>query len=227
MIRAVLFDFDGLLVDTESPTYTSWRDTYAEFGVDLALEDYLPAVGTGSATSSADGGFDAIAHLERLTGKRVDRAVVVERRSQRKLELCVSARLLPGVLDRLVEAAALGLRTAIVTRNTEEWVAGHSSRVGIEHPWDTVVCANDTPMTDKADLYRRALVELSVTADEAIAIEDSRPGVEAAKAAGLYCVAVPNAITRGASFAAADRVCTSLERLSLAELVRSLGASGD
>jgi HAD superfamily hydrolase (TIGR01509 family) len=226
VIRAVLFDFDGLIVDTELPTYTSWRDTYAEFGVDLALEDYLPAVGTGTSTSSADGGFDAIAHLERLTGKRIDRAVVVERRSRQKLELCASARLLPGVLERLAEAAALGLRTAIVTRNSEDWVTGHSSRLGIEHPWDTVVCANETPEMDKADLYRRALAELGVTSDESIAIEDSRPGVEAAKAAGLYCVAVPNEITRGASFAAADRVCASLEELSLAELVHTIGTAG-
>jgi len=222
VIRAVLFDFDGLIVDTELPTYTAWRDAYAEFGVDLALEDYLPAVGTGSSTSLVDGGFDAIAHLETLIGKPVDRDDVVERRSRRKRELCESALLLPGVVERLAEAHELGLRTAIVTRNSDDWVEGHCSRVGLEHPWDLVVCANDTPTMDKAELYRRALVELGVGAGEAIAIEDSPPGIEAAKAAGLYCVAVPNEITRGASFAAADRIYSSLEELSLADLARSI-----
>jgi len=222
VIRAVLFDFDGLIVDTELPTYTSWRDAYKEFGVDLALPDYLPAVGTGSSTSLADGGFDAIAHLETMIGKRVDRDAVVERRARRKIELCESARLLPGVFDRLAEAQDLGLRTAIVTRNSDDWVAAHCSRVGLAHPWDLIVCANDTPTMDKADLYRRALAELEIAPDEAIAIEDSPPGIEAAKAAGLYCVAVPNEVTRGASFAAADRVYGSLEELSLAELARSI-----
>jgi beta-phosphoglucomutase-like phosphatase (HAD superfamily) len=159
-------------------------------------------------------------HLEELIGARVDRDSVVERRARRKVELCESARLLPGVSDRLVEARALALLTAIVTRNSDDWVARHCSRVGLAHPWDLVVCANDTPTMDKAELYQRALAGLGVAADEAIAIEDSPPGVEAAKSAGLYCVAVPNDVTRGASFAAADRVYESLEELSLADLVQ-------
>lgn len=225
MIRAVLFDFDGLIFDTELPTYAAWRDVYAEFGVDLALEDYLPAIGSGTSTSSAGGGFDAIAHLERLTGMRVDRQAVVERRRRRKEERCASARLLPGVSERLAEAAALGLRTAVVTRNTDAWVEGHCARVGLSHRWDAVVCANATPTMDKADLYRRALAELEVDVSEALAIEDSEPGVGAAKSAGLYCVAVPNELTRGGSFAAADRICSSLEALSLAELTRSIATS--
>jgi len=222
VIRAVLFDFDGLIVDTELPTYTAWRDAYKEFGVDLALEDYLPAVGTGSSTSLEDGGFDAIAYLEQLIGRRVDRHDVVERRARRKVELCQSARLLPGVIERLAEAQSLGLRTAIVTRNSDDWVEGHCSRVGLEHRWDLVVCANEKPTMNKADLYRRALAELDVAAREALAIEDSPPGVEAAKAAGLYCIAVPNEITRRDSFAAADHVYGSLEELSLAELVQMI-----
>jgi beta-phosphoglucomutase-like phosphatase (HAD superfamily) len=53
VIRALLFDFDGVVVDTEGPTYQAWRDTYAEYGVDLALEDWLPAVGSGSSVSGA------------------------------------------------------------------------------------------------------------------------------------------------------------------------------
>lgn len=225
MIRAVLFDFDGLIFDTELPTYTAWRDVYAEFGVDLALEDYLPAIGSGTSTSSAAGGFDAVAHLERLTGTRVDRQAVVERRARRKQELCAAAPLLPGVSERLAEAAALGLRTAIVTRNKDAWVEGHCTRVGLAHRWDAVVCANDTPTMDKADLYLRALAELEVDVSEAFAIEDSEPGVHAAKAAGLYCVAVPNDLTRAGSFAAADRIFSSLEELSLAELARSIATS--
>ncbi len=73
MIRALLFDFDGVIVDTEVPTYESWRAVYAEHGADLPLATYLPAVGTGSSTSSTDGGFDAIANLEALIGKTLDR----------------------------------------------------------------------------------------------------------------------------------------------------------
>ena len=220
MVKALLFDFDGVIVDTEVPTYGSWRDLYATFGVDLALEDYLPAVGTGSSTSLGDGGFDAVAHLERLIGRPVDREQVVEWRRGRKQELCATARLLPGVAALLGEAARLALRTAIVTRNRDAWVAQHCERLGLDHAWDEIVCANDTPAMDKAELYRRALELLGVSADEAIAIEDSPPGVEAARRTGIYCIAVPSEITRSVAFDA-DCVYDSLEQVPLARLVQS------
>jgi beta-phosphoglucomutase-like phosphatase (HAD superfamily) len=221
VIRALLFDFDGVIVDTEAPTYHSWRDIYAEHGADLPLETYLPAVGTGSSTSSADGGFDAVAHLEGLIGKRLDRKLVIGRRAQRKLELCDAAPLLDGVRERLEDASRLGLKTAIVTRNKDGWVARHCSRVGLEHRWDAIVCANAEPTMDKADLYRRALAQLGVSASEAVAIEDSPAGVAAAKDAGVYCVAVPNDITRSAPFERADLVLDSMAELRLEDLLQS------
>ena len=81
MVAALLFDFDGVIVDTEVPTFQSWRDTYADYGVDLALEDWLPAVGSGSSVSGA---FDAVAHLERLIGTTVDREAVIAHRDAAK-----------------------------------------------------------------------------------------------------------------------------------------------
>ena len=138
MIRALLFDFDGVVVDTEVATYQAWRDVYAEHGAELTLEDWLPAVGSGSSTSGA---FDAVAHLERLTGSPVDRDAVIARRTRRKAELYERAPLLPGVRDRLVEAQRLGLKTAIVTRNRDERVAAQCAAVGLDHAWDAIVCA--------------------------------------------------------------------------------------
>lgn len=221
MIRALLFDFDGVVIDTEAPTYQSWRDIYAQHGADLPLERYLPAVGTGSSTSSVDCGFDAIAHLEELIGRNVDRELVIQRRARRKLELCATAPLLPGVGECLADARRLRLRTAIVTRNRDEWVTGHCRRVGLLHDWDAIVCANATPTMDKAELYRRALHVLGLSPAEAIAIEDSPAGVTAAKDAGIYCIAAPNEITRSASFDRADLVLGSLTELRLESLLQS------
>jgi HAD superfamily hydrolase (TIGR01509 family) len=221
MIRVLLFDFDGLLVDTEPPGYESWREVYVEHGVDLSVEAYRPAVGTGSSISLVDGGFDAIAHLEGLIGRPVDRDEIVERRLRRKLELCESAPLLAGVHELLGRARELGLRTAIVTRNTEEWVARHSARLGLLHAWDAIVCANEEPTMDKTELYLRAIEQLGVSPGEAIAFEDSPSGVEAAARAGIFCVAVPNGITRGAPFDDADVVYGSLAEVPLGELVQA------
>ena len=216
MIAALLFDFDGVVVDTEVPTYQSWRDTYAEHGVDLALVDWLPAVGSGTSTGGA---FDAIAHLERLTGEAVDREAVIARRSRRKAELYARAPLLPGVRERLAEAHERGLKTAIVTRNNDERVREQCRLVGLDHPWHAIVCANEEPTRDKAELYRHALAVLEVDASEALAFEDSPAGVQAAKEAGVLCAAVPNEVTRGASFDEADLVLPSLAERSLDEIL--------
>lgn len=210
-----------MIVDTEVPTFQSWREIYLEHGVDLALEDWLPAVGSGS---SVTGAFDAVAHLERLTGLTLEREAIIERRRLRKAELYAQAPLLPGVRERLGEARERGLRTAVVTRNEEQRVRAMCRSVGLEHTWDGMVCANDEPTRDKAELYRAALLELGVSAQEAVAFEDSPAGVRAADDARIRVVAVPNDVTRGAEFDAASLVLTSLVDQTLGDLLRMLNA---
>ena len=220
LITALLFDFDGVIVDTEVPTFQSWRDTYAEYGVDLALNDWLPAVGSGSSTSGA---FDAVAHLERLTGTSVDREAVIAHRTQRKAELYARAPLLPGVRERLAEAQERGMKTAIVTRNRDDRVQAHLDLVGLDHQWQALICANEEPTRDKAELYRQALAVLELQANQALAFEDSPSGVRAAKRAQVVCAAVPNEITRGAAFDEADVVLSSFAEQSLDEILRLAG----
>lgn len=221
MIRALFFDFDGVIVDTEVPTYESWRQIYAEYGVDLALADWLPVVGAGTSTGP-DAVFDAVAHLENLLGATLDRAAVIEQRSQRKAELCDASEILPGVVRYLADARTLGLKTAIVTRASDDWVQHHLQRVQIDHEWDTVVCANGNHRRAKSDLYREALESLPVHPRHVIAFEDSANGVRAAKEAGIRCVAVPNGITRGQSLEGADIVLGSLAERGLSELIAAI-----
>lgn len=190
---------------------------YAEHGADLALADWLPAVGSGSSVSGA---FDAVAHLEDLTGRTLDRDDVIARRSRRKAELYIQAPLLPGVRERLEEARQRDFRTAIVTRNREARVRAMCTAVRLEHPWDALLCANDEPTRDKAELYRGALETLAVTANDALAFEDSPAGVRAARDAGVRCIAVPNEITRAASFDDASLLLASLAERSLDEIIR-------
>jgi HAD superfamily hydrolase (TIGR01509 family) len=219
-IRSLLFDFDGVIVDTEVPTFQSWRDVYAEYGVELTLDDWLPAVGSGSSTSGA---FDAVAHLEQLIGAAVDREAVIEQRTQRKADLYARAPLLPGVRERLAEAHELGFKTAIVTRNRDERVIAHFKLVGLDHRWQALICANDEPTRDKTQLYRHALAALELEANHALAFEDSPSGVRAVKRARILCVAVPNEITRGASFDEADLVLPSLAERSLRQILFAVG----
>ena len=220
MIKAFLFDFDGVIADTEVPTFESWRQIYAEHGVELALEDWLPAVGSGSSTSGA---FDAVAHLERLLAQPVDREDVIARRTKRKEELYARAPLLPGVCELLERTRERGIKTAVVTRNQDERVKRHCDLHGLRHRWDALICANAIPTRDKADLYRHALEVLDVAVDEALAFEDSPSGVRAAKRAGVLCAAVPNDVTRGADFREADVVLASLAEVTIDDVLRATG----
>jgi len=219
VIKAFLFDFDGVIADTEVPTFESWRQVYEEYGAELALEDWLPAVGSGSSMSGA---FDAVAHLERLLGRSVDREAVVARRAKRKEELYARAPLLPGVSELLERARERGIKTAIVTRNRDERVKHHCDLHGLRHRWDALICANAEPTRDKAELYRHALEVLGVVAREALAFEDSPSGVRAAKRAGVVCVAVPNEVTRSADFGEADAVLASLAELTVDDVLRAV-----
>jgi HAD superfamily hydrolase (TIGR01509 family) len=216
-VRGLLFDFDGLLLDTEHPHYASWLEVYREHGHDLPLATWGAAVGTL-------GGFDPIAHLEELTGKRLDLASTIERRRHVEMALLELEELRPGVQAYLDDAHRLGLKTAIVSSGRREWIEGHLRRLELPHGWDLIVAADGDVSRAKPapTLYLEALAELGLAAAEAVAFEDSPNGVRAAQAAELFCVAVPNRITSELGIDHADLVLGSLEDLPLEELLRKL-----
>jgi HAD superfamily hydrolase (TIGR01509 family) len=128
--------------------------------------------------------------------------------------------LLPGVLQHIEEARALGLKLGVASSSTSEWVKGHLNRLGILDRFHCLRCRDDVANVKPApDLYLAMLECLGVSAAEAFAIEDSPNGITAAKQAGLRCVAIPNSITAGLDLSRADVVLGSLAELSLAELL--------
>jgi HAD superfamily hydrolase (TIGR01509 family) len=217
-IRGLLFDFDGLLVDTEAGAYRSWCEIYEEHGQELLVSDWLANVGT------LDERFDPIQQLERLTGQTLDRDALLARYLERELELSNAEELREGVQDYLVDAERLGLEVAIVSSAGHTWVLSHVRRLGVEHVWHSITCANGDAGRAKPapDLYLEALEGLRLRPDEAIAFEDSLHGVQAAKAAGLFCVAVPNPVTANLALDEADLVLQSLADLPLDELLHTI-----
>lgn len=217
-IRALLFDFDGLLVDTETPSLASWQEVYLEHGHELPLELWMTVVGTLDT-------WDAHAHLEELVGP-LDREAVQERRLARELELGELEDLRPGILDYLEEARRLGLATAIVSSSSRAWIDRNLARLERAEHFDEIVTADHDPARAKPEptLYLEALDRLGLAANEAIAFEDSPNGVAAAKAARLFTVAVPNGVTGSLDLGAADLVVPSLAELPLGELLRAAAA---
>jgi len=215
VIEALLFDFDGLLVDSESVAFQTWQEAYREHGAELAVERWAGAIGT-------IGGFGPLEHLEESLGRAIDREAVERAQREREHALAVVQPFRPGVVEYLAEARARGIRVAIVSSSSNAWIAGHLERLDTADGWACIVCANGDAARAKPrpTLYLEALDNLGVAPEAAIAFEDSPNGVAAARAAGIFCVAVPNSVTAQLDLSAADLLVDSLEAITLRELLR-------
>jgi putative hydrolase of the HAD superfamily len=220
-IRGLLFDFDGLLVDTETPSRLAYEHLYREHGHELPLERWATLVGTIGAE------FDPDAHLEQLVGRPLDREQLTTWRRAREDELCDLEDFRPGIEDYLAEAERRGLSTAIVSSSTREWIARHLARLDRANGWGAIVAANGDVERAKPQptLYLEALDRLGLQPHEAIAFEDSLNGIRAAKAAGVFVVAVPNPITETFALDEADLLLASLEQLSLEDLLQQVSCT--
>lgn len=216
MIRALVFDFDGLILETETPAYRSWAEVYREHGHELPMDLWHGYVGS-------DTGFDPAGHLAALVGEGFDREATQSRRDARKAELIAVLDVMVGVRDYVADGRRLGLRLAVASSSSRAWVLGHLERLGLRAEWDAVRTRDDVARTKPApDLYLAAVEALGVLPQEAVAFEDSMNGIAAAKAAGLRCVAVPNPLTAGMDLSHADVQLNSLAETPLEELLALL-----
>jgi HAD superfamily hydrolase (TIGR01509 family) len=218
-LRAFLFDFDGLILDTELASRAGWEWLYREHGHELPPEKWATLVGT-------HGGWDPMAHLEELVGGPLEREALNERRYAHEIALIEAEELRPGIEDYIAFARRLGLKRAIVSSSTRSWVDMHLARLEQAVGWDAICTADrDSARAKPAPtLYLEALELLGVAAEEAVAFEDSPNGVLAAKAAGIFTLAIPNEVTRGLGLeeAGADLVLDSLAELPPDELLARL-----
>jgi len=214
MIRALIFDFDGLILDTEGPVFQSWQELYQEFGCVLELATWAEYIGM------SPGVVDLFLPLETCLGCPVDRLILEPLRERRELALIAEQSIRPGVLTYLTRAHQLGLMIGLASSSPCAWVTGHLERLDLLQFFDVIQAADDVART-KPDpsLYHTVLHCLGLLPDQAIAIEDSPNGILAARRAGLYCLAVPNHLTRQLSLDQANLQIDSLADLPLEELL--------
>jgi len=217
-LRAVVFDFDGLIIDTETTALRSWQQLYQSFGEDLPLEKWVDLIGTWDAV------WDPRAELERHLGHALDWEAIEPERMATEYGLADEQPLLPGVETLIEEALEVGLRLAVASSSSHSWVTHHLERLGLTRRFAVLATRHDVTRT-KPDpaLYSLALARLGVRPSQAFALEDSVHGVASAKHAGLAVVAVPGPIMREADFSAADLRVDSLAHVTLAGLASSLG----
>lgn len=221
MIEALIFDFDGLILDTETPDYQSWKELYEAYGCDLPIDLWQSNIG-------AVDHFDPYAYLEAQLGKRLDRKQISQQRRQRDDELLAAQTILPGVEQYLIDARQLGLRTGLASSSDHSWVDRHLDQLRLNHYFEVVICRDDVGNRGKPqpDVYLATIAALQVEPGQGLALEDSPNGVAAAKQAGLFCVAVPNEMTRQLDFARADYRLNSLASMPLTALIDRIHLSG-
>jgi HAD superfamily hydrolase (TIGR01509 family) len=215
MIGGIILDFDGLILDTEGPVYQSWIELYQEHGTNLPFEEWATIIGTSNKEH-----FDPFKKLEEKIGRQLDRQALIPRRYARELELCYAQPILPGVLEVIEATKEMGLKLAIASSSSRQWVRGHLTRLGLDHYFEVVHTSEDVERTKpNPALYVLTLKSLDLDPEEAIVFEDSPNGVAAAKSAGIFVVAVPNPVTRRLSLDHADLKMDSLTDLSLGEII--------
>ncbi len=213
-MEALIFDFDGLILDTEVSELQAWREIYAEYNAELPLEQW--AIGIGGGVDA----FDVFAHLESQVGHAVPREEIVARRRKRRMELLAAEVLLPGIESYIHDAKHLGMKVGLASSSSRAWVYGHLARLGILEHFDYIKCGDEvTRKKPDPELYLSVLSGLGVRAEQTIALEDSPNGILAAQRAGIFCVAVPNPVTSQLALDHADLRLNSLALLPLQNLV--------
>ena len=205
LLGAVLFDFDGVLVDTEWAIYQSWRRVFEAHAHALPLELYTRCIGSDFATWSPKN------HLEELTGLGFDWHDLDARRQTEIMRDLTHAAPMCGALEMLEKLVTAGVPCAVVSSSSHRWVDGWLDKLGLTGHFATVVCRGDAPRIKPApDLFLEAARRLAVAPAACLVIEDSLNGLCAAKAAGMPVWVVPNRVTAAMDFTAADRVFRSL-----------------
>jgi HAD superfamily hydrolase (TIGR01509 family) len=220
LIEAVVFDFDGLVFDSETHEYETVVELFAEHGAELPLEVW------GQCVGREVGFFDPFAYLEECTGARVDRDGLDARRRARFFERVETEGPIPGVEEALRAARSLGLKVGLASSSGRDWVEPQLRRLGLWRYFDCVRTADDVErVKPDPELYRSVLHCLGVEPSRAVAFEDSPNGALAAKRAGMFCVVVPNRITAALQFGEHDLRLESLMQAELAELLGRISAA--
>ena len=214
-MRALIFDFDGLIVDTESAIYESWRELYLAHGHDLPLPTYVQCVG------SVFGHYDPMVALESLLGSPVDWDTHLPMKDARIRAGQEDLDTLPGVRELLGAARAAGLPCVVASSSHRIHVEGWLQRTGIRHHFDFVRSRDDVERAKPyPDLFLAAAAGLGLAPADTLVLEDSANGLRASLAAGAPCVIVPSPVTDGSDFTGATAILKTLAGVTLADLAK-------
>lgn len=218
-LQGILFDFDGLILDTETPIFQAWKRKFKEYGQELLLEEWAQILGKSNQELGPVEGL-----LKEITDPDAKKRVLAEV-AQEERALVLEQNPLPGAVELIIRAQREGLKLGIVSSSDQDWVHGHLDRLNLLDYFDHTSCADEVEEA-KPDpaLYLLGLEKMEVDPGRVVVLEDSPNGVLAAKRAGLYCIAVPNQLTNRLPFyedgGGPDKVLNTLDDFPWDELMR-------
>ena len=206
--KGIIFDFDGVLVDTEWAIYQSWVHLYAREGQEISIATYAPCLGAGYSH------WDPAAHLEKLTGKTYDWEAETPAR-QAMLEADLERMgLMEGAAELFSWCREQGIGLTVASSSSRRWVQGWLEKLGIYELFDGVFTRTDGyPVKPNPALFLAAQQCLGLEKEDWLIIEDSENGTIAAQNAAIPCVAIPNRMTENSDFSRAACRCASLREL--------------
>jgi putative hydrolase of the HAD superfamily len=209
MYKALLFDFDGTTLDTETPECASWQEIYAQHGVAFPLDAFHAAVGKGYDPAI----FEPAYYLSEALGASDLYEEI--RQEQRRIFHGMLQELdcRDGVRDWITDAISNEIRLAVASSSPRIWVDTHTERLGIKEHFDVFATRDDVaPGRRKPhpDIFEKACELLDIRPSEALVIEDSQNGAIAAHAAGCDCIVCPNPMTAHMTFTKHALIVASL-----------------
>jgi HAD superfamily hydrolase (TIGR01509 family) len=204
MIEAVLFDLDGLMVDSEPHALATWQMVMARRGVklDQAVIDAMLGQRLDDTARMLIERYDLSDDPLALGAEKTD--LQIER-------LDGNAPAMPGLLELIDALDVRGVKRAVASSGVRRYVRAVLTSIGLAGRFDVVVAGDDVANGKPApDVFLRAAARLDASPAACLALEDAPNGIAAAKAAGMVCIAVPNALTRALDLSGADLVLPSL-----------------
>jgi HAD superfamily hydrolase (TIGR01509 family) len=216
-IQALIWDFDGLVIDTEGAIFQSWQELYQNYGCHLPLEQWIETIGTAEAS------FDPAVELERQLDRQLDWDRIEPGRAGREKELINQLPPLPGVEDMLYKASAHGLKIGLASCSSCAWITENLTRLGLLHYFDCLITSeNVSHSKPDPQVFQAALSALDVSPEQAVVFEDSPNGILAAKRAGICAIAIPCPLTYNLNLDQADLRLASLADISFEALLESI-----
>ncbi|MEN1934719.1 HAD family hydrolase [Paenibacillus sp. 102] len=212
-MKAIIFDFDGLIVDTETIWFQSFQEVIREYGGDLPLEEFAKCIGTTDEV--------LYTYIEQQLKEQFNKRLIKEKVSALHQEKMKIPATRDGVKEYLEEAKSLGVKIGLASSSSREWVVGFLEDLGIREYFEVIKTKEDVEKV-KPDpaLYKAAIEELEIDSSEVVVFEDSVNGLKAAIAAGLKCVVVPNEVTKALQFENYHLRLGSMKEKSLTEVLQ-------